>query len=62
MFGEEYSLVSIADYVLSHKKGGNTVSNLSSSRALKDVTVKYKGTYKAAAVGEVNVVRNDEKK
>ena len=56
MFGEEYSLVSIADYVLSHKKGGNTVSNLSSSRALKDVTVKYKGTYKAAAVGEVNVV------
>tara|TARA_B100002052_G_scaffold131625_1_gene120866 strand:+ start:77310 stop:78692 length:1383 start_codon:yes stop_codon:yes gene_type:complete len=55
MFGEEYSLVSIADYVLSHEKG-NTVSNLSSSRALKDVTVKYKGTYKAAAVGEVNVV------
>jgi phosphomannomutase len=55
MFGEEYTLVSVADYVLSHTKG-NTVSNLSSSRALKDVTLKYGGQYNAAAVGEVNVV------
>jgi phosphomannomutase len=56
MFGEEYSLVAIADYVLQHKKG-NTVSNLSSTRALKDVTEKYGGTYFASSVGEVNVVK-----
>ncbi|MGE5394898.1 MAG: phosphoglucosamine mutase [Candidatus Saccharibacteria bacterium] len=55
MFNEEYSLVSIADYVLSQTPG-NTVSNLSSSRALRDITEKHGGTYKAAAVGEVNVV------
>lgn len=54
-FGEEYTLVAVADYVLSRKKG-NTVSNLSSSRALRDVTEQRGGTYKAAAVGEVNVV------
>lgn len=56
MFGEEYTLVACADYVLS-KKGGNTVSNLSSSRALRDVTQKYGGQYTASAVGEVNVVQ-----
>ncbi|MAW21756.1 MAG: phosphoglucosamine mutase [Flavobacteriales bacterium] len=55
MFGEEYTLVAVADYVLS-KTPGNTVSNLSSTRALRDVTKKYNGTYEAAAVGEVNVV------
>ena len=55
MFGEEYTLVAVADYVLSHTPG-NTVSNLSSSRALKDITEKYGGSYYAAAVGEVNVV------
>jgi phosphomannomutase len=55
MFGEEYTLVSVADYVLSHTPG-NTVSNLSSTRALRDVTVKHGGIYTAAAVGEVNVV------
>lgn len=55
LFGEEYTLVAVADYVLS-KKPGNTVSNLSSTRALRDVTQKYGGTYFAAAVGEVNVV------
>ena len=54
MFGEEYTLVSVADYVLSHTKG-NTVSNLSSTRALRDVTERHGGTYTAAAVGEVNV-------
>ena len=54
MFGEEYTLVSVADYVLSHDKG-NTVSNLSSTRALRDVTEKHGGQYTAAAVGEVNV-------
>lgn len=54
MFGEEYTLVSVADYVLSHTPG-NTVSNLSSTRALRDVTTKHVGTYTAAAVGEVNV-------
>lgn len=54
MFGEEYTLVSVADYVLSHTPG-NTVSNLSSTRALRDVTTKHGGTYTAAAVGEVNV-------
>lgn len=56
MFGEEYTLVAVADYVLTQHKGGNTVSNLSSSRALRDVTVAHGGTYTAAAVGEVNVV------
>jgi phosphomannomutase len=55
MFGEEYTLVSVADYVLS-RTPGNTVSNLSSTRALRDVTVKHGGTYTAGAVGEVNVV------
>lgn len=55
MFGEEYTLVACADYVLSKTKG-NTVSNLSSSRALRDITQKYGGTYQASAVGEVNVV------
>lgn len=55
MFNEEYSLVSIADYVL-NQTPGNTVSNLSSSRALRDITEKHGGTYSAAAVGEVNVV------
>lgn len=55
MFGEEYTLVACADYVLS-KTTGNTVSNLSSSRALKDITNKHNGTYQASAVGEVNVV------
>lgn len=55
MFGEEYTLVACADYVLS-KTPGNTVSNLSSSRALRDITNKYNGTYTASAVGEVNVV------
>ena len=55
MFGEEYTLVSVADYVLS-KTPGNTVSNLSSTRALRDVTEKYACSYKSAAVGEVNVV------
>jgi phosphomannomutase len=54
-FGEEYTLVAVADYVLSKRKG-NTVSNLSSTRALRDVTEKRGGTYTAAAVGEVNVV------
>lgn len=54
-FGEEYTLVAVADYILSKRKG-NTVSNLSSTRALRDVTEKRGGTYKAAAVGEVNVV------
>lgn len=55
MFGEEYTLVSVADYVLSHNKG-NTVSNLSSTRALADITAARGGQYSAAAVGEVNVV------
>ena len=55
MFGEEYTLVSVADYVLQNV-AGNTVSNLSSTRALRDVTEKYGGKYSAAAVGEVNVV------
>jgi len=54
-FGEEYTLVAVADYVLSKRKG-NTVSNLSSTRALRDVTEKAKGIYTAASVGEVNVV------
>ena len=55
-FGEEYTLVAVADYVLSQRKG-NTVSNLSSSRALRDVTLQHGGKYTAAAVGEVNVVK-----
>tara|TARA_R110002126_G_scaffold7508_17_gene36829 strand:- start:2281 stop:3669 length:1389 start_codon:yes stop_codon:yes gene_type:complete len=55
MFGEEYTLVACADYVLS-KTPGNTVSNMSSSRALRDVTNAHKGSYQASAVGEVNVV------
>jgi phosphomannomutase len=55
MFGEEYTLVSVADYILQHTPG-NTVSNLSSTRALRDVTEKYGKTYTASAVGEVNVV------
>ena len=54
MFGEEYTLVSVADYVLAHTPG-NTVSNLSSTRALRDVTERHGGQYTAAAVGEVNV-------
>lgn len=56
MFGEEYTLVAVADYVLSHKTG-NTVSNLSSTRALRDITLQKGGQYSAAAVGEVNVVQ-----
>lgn len=55
-FGEEYTLVAIADYILQHTKG-NTVSNLSSSRALRDISEKYGVTYAASAVGEVNVVK-----
>ncbi|MFN0032502.1 MAG: phosphoglucosamine mutase [Flavobacteriales bacterium] len=55
MFGEEYTLVAVADYVLSNTPG-NTVSNLSSTRALRDVTLNHGGTYTASAVGEVNVV------
>lgn len=55
MYGEEYTLVTVADYVLKHTPG-NTVSNLSSTRALRDVTTKYGKQYNAAAVGEVNVV------
>ena len=55
MFGEEYTLVACADYVLSQQKG-NTVSNMSSSRALRDITEKHGGSYQASAVGEVNVV------
>ncbi|RXR32510.1 phosphoglucosamine mutase [Flavobacterium piscinae] len=55
MFGEEYTLVAVADYVLS-KTPGNTVSNMSSSRALRDITEKHNGKYQASAVGEVNVV------
>lgn len=55
MFGEEYTLVAVADYVLS-KTPGNTVSNMSSSRALRDITQKHNGSYQASAVGEVNVV------
>lgn len=55
MFGEEYTLVAVADYILQHTPG-NTVSNLSSSRALRDITRSYGQQYNAAAVGEVNVV------
>ena len=60
MFGEEYTLVSIADYVLS-KTPGNTVSNLSSTRALKDISKRYNCNYFASAVGEVNVVEKMKK-
>jgi len=56
MFGEEYTLVAVADYVLKNTKKGNTVSNLSSTRALRDITEKAGGKYTASAVGEVNVV------
>jgi len=56
MFGEEYTLVAVADYVLG-KKVGNTVSNMSSTKALKEITVKHGGQYFPSAVGEVNVVR-----
>lgn len=56
LFGEEYTLVAVADYVLSNKKG-NTVSNMSSTRALRDVTEKHGGAYTPSAVGEVNVVK-----
>jgi len=56
LFGEEYTLVAVADYILSNKKG-NTVSNLSSTRALRDVTEKHGGSYYPSAVGEVNVVK-----
>ncbi len=63
LFGEEYTLVAIADYVLSRKKpgspegGGNTVSNMSSTKALKEITIKHGGEYFPSAVGEVNVVQ-----
>ncbi|MDK2979172.1 MAG: phosphomannomutase [Bacteroidales bacterium] len=57
MFGEEYTLVAVADFILQNKKG-NTVSNLSSSRALRDITEKYGANYFASAVGEVNVVKS----
>ena len=60
LFGEEYTLVACADYVLNINKG-NTVSNMSSTRALKDVTNKYGGSYTASAVGEVNVVESMKK-
>jgi len=56
IFGEEYTLVAIADYILTIKGGGNTVSNLSSTQALKEITEKKGGRYEASAVGEVNVV------
>lgn len=56
LFGEEYTLVAVADYILSNKKG-NTVSNMSSTRALRDVTEKHGGEYTPSAVGEVNVVK-----
>ena len=56
MFGEEYTLVAVADYILKNSKKGNTVSNLSSTRALRDVTEKASGNYFASPVGEVNVV------
>jgi phosphomannomutase len=57
MFGEEYTLVAVADYVLKQHKNGNTVSNLSSTRALRDITEEQGGKYSASAVGEVNVVK-----
>ena len=57
LFGEEYTLVAIADYVLKENGGGNTVSNLSSTIALRQITEKHNGEYNASAVGEVNVVK-----
>jgi phosphomannomutase len=56
LFGEEYTLVAVADYVLS-KRSGNTVSNMSSTKALKEITMKHGGSYSPSAVGEVNVVK-----
>src|SRR4029453_19386013 len=56
MFGEEYTLVAVADYILS-KRPGNTVSNMSSTKALKEITLKRGGQYYPSAVGEVNVVQ-----
>jgi phosphomannomutase len=56
LFGEEYTLVAIADYVLSKRKG-NTVSNMSSTKALKEITLKHGGEYFPSPVGEVNVVK-----
>ncbi len=61
MFGEEYTLVAVSDYILGLNKGGNTVSNLSSTQALKDVTESHGGRYEASAVGEVNVVQKMKK-
>jgi len=61
MFGEEYTLVAIADYVLSKRKG-NTVSNMSSTKALKEITLKHGGSYFPSAVGEVNVVKKMKEK
>lgn len=61
MFGEEYTLVAIADYMLS-KRRGNTVSNMSSTKALKEITVKHGGNYYPSAVGEVNVVKKMKEK
>lgn len=60
-FGEEYTLVAVADYILENRPGGTTVSNLSSTRALKDITEKHGGTYHASAVGEVHVVEQMKK-
>ena len=56
MFGEEYTLVAVADYVLGKRKG-NTVSNMSSTKSLKEITLKHGGSYSPSAVGEVNVVK-----
>ncbi|GAC1418707.1 MAG: phosphoglucosamine mutase [Flavisolibacter sp.] len=56
MFGEEYTLVAVADFVLTHKKG-NTVSNMSSTKALKEITLRHEGQYFPSAVGEINVVK-----
>ncbi len=61
MFGEEYTLVAVSDFILSSKTG-NTVSNLSSTRALKDVTEKHGGNYYTAAVGEINVIEEMKKR
>ena len=61
MFGEEYTLVAVADYILSQKKG-NTVSNMSSTKALKEITIKHGGEYFPSAVGEVNVVNKMKEK
>src|SRR5260221_13270244 len=60
MFGEEYTLVAVADYVLSCRKG-NTVSNMSSTKALKELTIKHGGEYFPSSVGEVNVVNKMKK-